>query len=54
MIDTSSDRKPSKPQSQKKPLTQIQEEDEEDDLPGLRLDSEEEDDPREESKNAPS
>jgi hypothetical protein len=49
MIDTSSNRKPSKPKSQKKkPLTQIQEEEEE-----LHLDSEEEEeDPLEESKRA--
>ena len=49
MIDTSSNRKPSKPQPQKKkPLTQIQEEEEE-----LHLDSsEEEEDPLEESKRA--
>ena len=49
MIDTSSNRKPSKPQPQKKKtLTQIQEEEEE-----LHLDSsEEEEDPLEESKRA--
>ena len=67
-IDNSSDKPqpPSKPQpksQKKKPLSQIQEEDEEDELPGrpasrrnadhLHLDSEEEeDDPLEKSKKA--
>ena len=52
MIDTSSDKKPSKPKSQKKkPLTQIQEEEENEDQLQLEL-SEEEEDPLEESKRA--